>query len=83
MFIYNFIFIFIIRINNTYFFNWKSNSCRFDCFCYILTYKLIDISEKIINSNGNIKDSIQEEFIKKAIKEAFKIWIKVEKNNTT
>ena len=29
------------------------------------------------------KNSIYEEFIKKTIKEAFKIWIKVEKNHTT
>ena len=46
--------------NNTYFFNWKSYSCRYDCFCYILTYKLIGILEKIIINNKekliNIKD---------------------------
>jgi len=37
--------------DNTCFFNWKSNSCRFYCFCYILTYKLIGILEKIIKHN--------------------------------
>ena len=37
--------------DNNYFFNWKSKSCRFDYFCYILTYKLIGILEKIIIHN--------------------------------
>ena len=34
-----------------YFFNWKNNSCRFDCFCFILTYKLIGILENNIIHN--------------------------------
>ena len=52
-------------------------------FYSIIIKPLLKISEKIINYNGNIKNSIHEDFIKKTIKEAFKVWIKVEKNNTT
>ena len=52
-------------------------------FYNIVIKPILKITEKIINSNQNILNTLHKDFIKKAIKETFKVWIKVEKNNTT